>query len=238
MTLAALRTPVLATALLAALAPGLAGCHKSEQPGMTPRQALTAAKTRLDQTKGVHVVLSTDKLPPGLSGLVSADGVGTHAPAFKGTVKVAVSGVTADVKVVATQGTVYAVLPFSTQWTRINPADYGAPDPAELMSSDRGLSSVLTAAHGVTEGKQQRDGSEVLTTYSAVVPGSAMAGIMPSAPAGKSFDATFELDSDHTLRKAVLTGPFYGQGGDVTYTVAFDHYGTAPAISAPPTSGQ
>ncbi len=235
MTLRGIRTPAVATALLLLLAPGLSACSKGGSTQVTPTQALAGAKATLDGAKGVHIVLSTQKLPTGVSGLLSADGVGTHDPAFKGTIKVAASGITADAKVIAVQGSVYAVLPFTTKYVQINPKDYGAPDPAALMNTEGGLSSLLTSAQDVTAGKEQRDGADVLSTYSGTVPGETVAAIIPSADASKDFDVTFQVakDATHTLREAVLTGPFYPHGGDVTYTITFDDYGTAPSITAP-----
>ena len=109
---------------------------------------LAEAKKNLDTTTGVHILLSTDKLPTGVSGLLKADGVGTHDPAFEGDIKVSVGGVLADAKVVATGGDVYAKLPFTTKFTKIDPARFGAPDPAVLMSDSGGLSSVLTVCDG------------------------------------------------------------------------------------------
>lgn len=232
MTFTRTRTPILAAVLAVSLASGLTGCSKGGND-LSPKETLAAAKTSLDKTKGVHIVLAAGKLPNGVSGLVNADGVGTHAPAFKGTIKVAASGVTADAKVVATEGAVYAVLPFTTKYVQIDPKDYGAPDPAALMNTQGGLSSLLTAAKDVSEGKKQRDGSQVLSTYSGTVPGREVAAIIPSADSGKDFDATFQVSDDHRLQRAVLTGPFYPRGGDVTYTITFDDYGTAPHITAP-----
>lgn len=226
---------LLVALLLAALAPyTLASCSKGGSDQPTPHEALAAAKRTLDQTSGVHLSLSTDKLPPGVSGLLSADGVATHAPAFKGTIKVAAGGITADAKVVSTGGAVYAVLPFTTKYTKINPKDYGAPDPASLMDPAHGLSTLLVAAKDVTAGKQQRDGKQVVRTYTGTIPGARVAAIIPSADASSRFDATFQVgEDDHRLHQVVLTGPFYPQGGDVTYTVTFDQYGLHPHITAP-----
>ena len=161
------------------------------------------------------------------------DGVGTHAPAFKGTIKVAASGITADAAVVAVDGTVHAKLPFTSKFVKIDPADYGAPDPAALMSPDAGLSSLLTAAEDVTEGAQVREGKVVLSSFSGTVPGQAVAEVIPSASATATFDATFTVTDDDELAKAVLTGPFYPESDDVTYTITFDDYGTKPTITAP-----
>jgi lipoprotein LprG len=212
----------------------LVGCSgDSGKPKASPATTLAAAKRKLDATSGVHLGLSTPKLPSGVSGLLKADGVGTHAPAFDGTIKVAASGITADAAVVAVGGDVYAKLPFTTRYAKIDPASYGAPDPAKLLGSHGGLSSLLTSAKDVKEGKKVREGKVVSTSYTGTVPGTAVSAVIPSASAKADFDATFVVTDDHELTKAVLTGPFYPQGGDVTYTITFDHYGTTKNITAP-----
>ena len=134
---------------------------------------------------------------------------------------------------VAVDGVVHAKLPFTSKFEVIDPADYGAPDPADLMDPDAGLSSLLTAAENVEEGKQVREGKVVLTSYSATVPGTAVAAVIPSASAEADFDATFTVTDDDELAKAVLTGPFYPDADDVTYTITFSDYGTKQNITAP-----
>ena len=222
------------TVLLAALLVA-SGCSKdSGGSGTSPQATLAAAKKNLDDTSGVQIGLATPKLPAGVNGLLAASGVATHAPAFQGRIKVSASGITADASVVAVDGVVYAKLPFTTTFVKIDPADYGAPDPAALMAPDAGLSSLLTSATDVTEGKQVRAGKEVLSSYTAKVPGNAVAAVIPSADANATFDATFTVDDQDRLTKAVLTGPFYPQGGDVTYTITFEKYGVDKTITAPP----
>jgi lipoprotein LprG len=202
---------------------------------VSPTKALTAAKRQLDATSGVRIGMSTGKLPPTVNGLLTASGVGTHDPAFDGTIKVSAQGVTADAAVVAVQGKVYAKLPFTTKFVTIDPADYGAPDPARLMDTRGGLSSLLTSAHDVKAGGEVRSGKTVQRTYRATVPGKAVATLIPSASRSADFDASFTVTSGNRLTKAVLTGPFYpkAEGVDVTYTVTFSGYGTRKDISAP-----
>lgn len=225
---------VLAALLLVSGPLLLASCSGGdEKKSDDPAKVLEQAKGTLDSTSGVHIKLSTEKLPPGISGLLEADGVGTHAPAFDGTIKVSLGGVTADAAVIATDGAVYAKLPFTTTFRKIDPAQYGAPDPADLMNDEGGLSSLLTSSTDVKEGKQVRDGKRVLTTYSATVPGKAVAKVIPSADADATFDATFTVDDEDQLAKAVLTGPFYPKADDVTYTIVFSDYGTKKNIKAP-----
>ena len=181
----------------------------------------------------MRIGLSTPTLPTGVSGLLKADGVATHDPAFKGTIKVAASGVTADAAVVAVGGVVYAKLPFTSKFVKIDPADYGAPDPADLMNPEGGLSSVLTAAEDVKKGDSVRDGKVVLSSYTGTVPGRTVAAIIPSAKASADFDATFTVDDQDRLSKAVLEGPFYPKADSVIYTITFGDYGSKPTIAAP-----
>ena len=230
-------TPLVCGVLVALVS--LSGCSsQSATPPQSPRQVLDAAKQKLDRTSGVQIRLAVTNLPNGTSGLVAARGVGTHAPAFQGTIKVSAAGVTADVAVVALKGVVYAQLPFTTSFSQINPADYSAPDPAALLSEQGGLSSLLTSTTGLTEGKQTRQGEQVLTSYRGTVPGKAVSTVLPSAAAGKPFQATYDVDSDGRLSQAVITGPFYPQAPKVTYTISFDRYGVRPQIKAPASTKQ
>jgi lipoprotein LprG len=220
-----------ASSLLLVLAAGCSGSDGAESK--TPEEVLSAAKTTLDETSGVHVVLETEELPPEVDGILSADGYGTHAPAFQGSLTVSAGGVTADASVVAVDGVVHAKLPFTSNFVEIDPADYGAPDPAALMEPEGGLSSLLTEAQDVTEGEQRRDGEQVLTTYAGTVPGEAVSAVIPSADAQADFDAEFTVTDEQALRRATLTGPFYPDAEAVTYTITFDQYDTEREITAP-----
>jgi len=220
--------------LASLLAVTVTGCtNGSAGADQSPEEVLAAAKTELDETSGVHVSLATEKLPPAVDGILSAEGVGTHDPAFDGELVVATGGITADVSVVAVDGTVYAKLPFTSEFVEIDPASYSAPDPAALMRPEGGLSSLLTAAEGLEEGDPVREKEQVLTEYTGTVPGDAVATIIPSAAPTSDFDATFTVADDDRLAEAELTGPFYPEADDVTYTISFDEYGTTQDITAP-----
>lgn len=219
---------VLAAALV------LSGCTSDARENSdSPEEVLAAAKTTLDETSGVRVSLSTEKLPPTVDGILEAEGVGTHDPAFEGDLKVASGGVTADVPVIAAQGKVFAKLPFTTKFVEVDPAAYAAPDPAGLMEPEGGLSSLLTAAEDVEEGEQVRSGEDVLSSYTGTVPGDVVASIIPSATPDTDFDATFTVDDEDHLREAVLTGAFYPQADEVTYTITFEQYDTSADITLP-----
>jgi lipoprotein LprG len=228
------RTRLLAVPVVLALLPVLGSCSGGEEKqGATPEDTLAAAKKNLDATSGVRIGLFTEALPSGVRGLLAADGVGTHDPAFQGTIKVATSGVTADADVVAVDDKVYAKLPFSATFVPIDPDRYGAPDPADLLEPEGGLSSLLTAADEVQTGDKVREGKAVLSSYTAKVPGTAVASVIPSADAKASFAAIFTVTDDDRLDKAVLSGPFYPGSDDVTYDITFRDYGTSKTIKAP-----
>jgi len=211
----------------------LAGCAGSSDDGPPPEDVMAETRPQLDETSGVHVSLATDDLPDGVDGVMEATGVGTHAPAFEGEIKVLVEQVTVTVPVVALDGAVHAKLPFTTRYAEIDPAEYGAPDPARLMATEGGISAWLTEATGLEQGDQTRQGEAVLTTYTGTVPGEAVTSVIPSADETADFDATFAVDDDDRLVEAVVTGPFYGTAGDVAYTVTLSDYGTDEEIAAP-----
>ena len=208
-------------------------CSGSDEPEQSPQERLAAAKAVLDETPGLTLSIETDRLPAGVSGLTAGEGVATHDPAFEGTLEVSVSGVSATVEVVAVDGVVHAQLPFRQDFVEIDPRDYGAPDPAELMATEGGLSSLLTAAEDVEEGEQVRDGESVLTSYTGTVPGDSVAALLPSAEPEADFDAEFRLDDEDRLTRVELTGPFYPGADDLTYVVGLADYGTEQEIVAP-----
>ena len=225
---------MLVVALLAALTLGACGGSSSTAAGSSPSEVLAKAARTLDSTSGVHISLSTDNLPDGVQGIKSATGTGTHAPAFDGTITVVLSGQDFDVPVIAVDGKVYAQIPLTPGWQDVDPGDYGAPDPAGLMSPGTGFSSLLTATTGLKAGDSVRggqDNKEVLTSYTGNVPGTAVQSVIPGASG--SFDAAYTVTSGGELRQATLTGTFYPGSDPMTYTIGFDDYGTDKDITAP-----
>jgi lipoprotein LprG len=199
-----------------------------------PEDVLAAAKTTLDETSGVNLTLHTDDLPAGITGVEDAEGVGTHDPAFDGKITVVLSGQPFQVPVIAVDDKVYVQLPLTSGWQDIDPADYGAPDPAQLMSPDHGFSTLLSDTTGLEKGESVRGGennSEVLTEYSGTVSGQVVKNIIPTASG--DFDATYTITDDDELRKAELTGVFYEDSDPMSYTVTFEDYGTEKDITAP-----
>lgn len=230
----------LATLVTAALlaAPLLASCSddkKSTAAESSPEEVLAQAATTLSETSGVALELSTDNLPAGVTGITKATGTATNAPAFEGTISVVISGQQVDVPVIAVDDTVYAQIPFTPGWNVVDPEDYGAPDPAGLVDGQDGFPALLGVTEGAETGETVRggaDNTEILTTYTGTVPGTAMEKVIPSS-AGDSFDVEWQITEDGELRQADLTGVFYPRSEEMTYTVTFDDYGTTKDITKP-----
>ncbi|MCP3423605.1 LppX_LprAFG lipoprotein [Nocardioides pinisoli] len=224
---------VLALPVLAACSGGEGASGETDE-GPTPEEVLDEAATTLTETAGVELSLSTPSLPDGVSGITKAVGTITNTPAFDGSITVVFAGQTVDVPVVAVDDTVYAQLPFTPGWNKVNPKEYGAPDPSNLIGDD-GFAGLLGLTESPEAGETVRggaDNSEILTTYSGTVPGDAMDAIIPSS-SGDTFDVEWQVSDAGELRKATLTGAFYPRAEPMTYTVDFADYGTEKDITAP-----
>lgn len=196
-----------------------------------PEDRLAAAKEGFDSAEYIGFTLATEQLPEGLEGLLSATGTGTHAPAFTGEVKVQTAATDISAPLVAVNGRVYAEFPF-VGWNTIDPADYGAPDPANLMDTEAGISSLFTATEDPEAGDESRDGDEVLTTIDGTLPGDAVQQVFPSAGTD-DFTVSYRLTSDDDVQSAEIAGPFYDGSDDVTYTIQLDLEADEVDIQAP-----
>ena len=214
--------------LVAGLVSGCGGAEKSDKP---VAQRLAVAQKFLEKSNGVQIALGTPQLPQGVQGILKATGIGTKQPAFKGEISVVQNGLSVNVPVRAVNGDVY--IQFGGRWQKIDPADFGAPDPADLFRVDGGLASLLSDVEGAKAGKDTREGKRILSTITGKIPGSRVAEVIPSASAKTPFDATFTLDDTDHLTKVVLKGPFYPKADDVTYTIAFSDYGSSTIVTAP-----
>ncbi|MBB6626234.1 LppX_LprAFG lipoprotein [Nocardioides sp. KIGAM211] len=233
------RATTLLVAVVTTLGLGLAlsscgGDDKAAASGKSPDEVMALAKKTLDDTTGVKLSLATSDLPDGVTGITKAEGTGTHAPAFDGTITVVLTGQSFDVPVIAVDGVVYAQIPLTPGWQDVDPSEYGAPDPAQLMSPDKGFSSLLPATTGLEKGNSIRggsDNSEILTEYSGTVPDTAVKNVIPTATG--DFTATYTVSDSGELREAKLTGVFYPDSESMTYTIGFEDYGTDKDITAP-----
>jgi lipoprotein LprG len=140
-------TPALLAAVLAV--PALAGCGGGSSDGGDPATAMKTAEQKLTSTSGVLLDLSTSDLPDGVQGVKSASGTVTDAPAFDGKLDVVISAGSFSVPVRSVDGKVYAEVPLTFGWSEVKPSDYGAPDPAQLISADNGIPAILAATTGL-----------------------------------------------------------------------------------------
>jgi lipoprotein LprG len=226
----AVRKLLLAALVVVLLLTGCTSGSSASSSNQPPGDRLAEAKRNLDAATYVGFTMTATSLPKGLVGLLSATGTGTHAPAFTGTVKVQ-TGVDLTAPLVAVNGQVYAKLPFAG-WSKLNPADYGAPDPANLMVRGGGVSSLLAATTDLRVGDSQRDGDQVLTAIDGSVPASAMRRVFPSS-GSKDFSVSYLLTDDNRLSSVQVTGPFYPGVADVTYRITVDENAPSVNIKAP-----
>jgi lipoprotein LprG len=222
---------LVALAFALVLGPALVGCGGGSTSSGTPvKERLAAAKAAVDKAPAVRLDLEADTLPSSISGVKSAEGVGTHQPAFKGTISVSQKGLSLSLPVVAVDHEVHVKFGL---WQTVDPTQYNAPDPAALMDPRTGLSTLLDTVTGLDKGKQARKGRTVVTTVKGRVPGANVAALIPTADKGKDFDATFSLDDKDRLTRVVLTGPFYPDAGDITYRLDLSDYGSTETVTAP-----
>ncbi|MEO7351865.1 MAG: LppX_LprAFG lipoprotein [Marmoricola sp.] len=212
---------------------GCGGAEKKKADEKTPAEVMTTAKKHFDDASSVHIVLSTASTPSSGNGVLGASGDVTHDPAFEGDVKVVISGLTATVPITSVGGMVYAKLPLQTKSSVINPAEYGAPDPADFADPENGLSGLLTKIEGLKKGAQKRSGDTIVTTYSGNLPGAAVKKIIPSASAKQTYETSVGVDPKGYAKTVKVTGIFFSGNDDVTYDVKFDGYDKGVKITAP-----
>jgi lipoprotein LprG len=215
----------------------LAACSGSDKAPQakapTAAEQLAAAKVKFDAATSMHMTLRSSGIPESVNGVLAADGTGTKAPAFKGTLQARISGFEAKVDVVAVDKLLYVKLPFTTEFTAADPKTYNAPDPAQLFATEGGISSLMTATTSPVEGKKVRVGSEVLQTITGTLQGASVVKLLNIGDATKTFEVTYGITvPGGELRTVTVVGPFY-PGATSTYTLTLDKYGAPVAISKP-----
>ena len=204
-----------------------------EPKKLTAAEQLAAAKAKADAATSMHLTLRSSGIPESANGAMGADGSGTHAPAFKGTLDARISGIQAKVEVIAIDQLLYLKLPFTTEFAEVDPKEYNAPNPALLFAVDGGVTSLLTSTTNPVLGKQTREGADVLTTITGKLPGASVAKLLNIGDAAKTFDVTYGItDPGGELRTVTVVGPFY-QGATSTYTLTLDKYGAPVEITKP-----
>jgi lipoprotein LprG len=212
----------------------LAGCSgRSEE---SPTELLQQAKTTLDDATSVHFTLETADRPDGATGLLGGEGDLLRPASFQGTLQVLVAGSEVEADVVSVDGTVYAQLPFTTGFSRIDPADFGIGDPAALLDPQEGISQFLKSVEDPELGEERRVDGEVVREVTGRIPGDLVERLLTSEDPEQPVDVSFAItDEGAELRRAELTGPFFTPQDDATYVVELTAYGAHVEITAPPT---
>ena len=203
---------------------------------VSPEEVLAAAMDKLDSTSGVEVELSTDDEPDGGDYLASAEGVLVADPAsFDGEVAGRVMGVeAADIPVISVDGDLWVEIPV-LGWDTVDPGDFCAPDPGQLLDPETGVSPVLTATEDVEAGESElggEDNKETITPFTGTVPGDTIRNILPCAE-GDAFEATYRIDADGFLTEVELTGEFFPGMDEISYVIEIHEYDVEQEISAP-----
>ena len=214
------------------------GGEKGPQVAKGPRSAtitateqLAAAKVTVDAATSLHLTLRSSGIPASVNGALGAEGSGTHAPAFKGTLDARVGGFAVSVEVVSIHGVLYVKPPFSADFVQADPKAYHAPDPAQLFATKGGISSLLTATINPVEGKKIRVGPDTVQTITGTLPGTSVAKLFSIGDATKTFNVTYGVtEPGGELRTVALTGQFY-PGATSTYTLTLDKYGAPVEIT-------
>lgn len=226
--------PLLALVLLTGQL--LAGCSGGDSTSQTAPELLAQAKTTLDDAKSAHFVLDSKGAPDTGTLLVGGEGDIARPASFQGTLKVRALGSTLDLKVVSVDDTVYAQLPFTSSYTKVDPAQFGFGDPGALLDPDTGISQLLAKAESAKLGDEKRVGGEVVREVTAEIPGTLVEQILTSQDPSKPVHARFSIATETgELRRAELTGPFYAADADATFTLELSDYGADVHITAPAT---
>ena len=120
-------------------------------------------------------------------------------------------------------------------WQVVNPEDFCAPDPAQLLDPETGVSPILTATEDLEAGDSElggADNKETITPFTGTVPGDTVRNILPCAE-GDSFDATYRIDADGYLSEAEITGEFFSGMDAITYVIEVQDYDVEQEITAP-----
>lgn len=208
------------------------GGDESKTEGKSPQEVLTLAKEKFDEAKSVQFRLATNDEPESGNGILTATGVLARPAAFEGEAEALFQGIRVTIPIVAVDGKVYAELPMTSRFTAINPNEFGAPDPADFIDPEAGISTLLTQMTGVKDDGETRDGDRILHNYSGTLTGDKVKAIVPSAVDG-DYDTVVGIDQDGLVRNVEVTGPFFGKGTSVTYRISLTDYGKSVTITKP-----
>jgi lipoprotein LprG len=193
---------------------------------------LKTTKKVMDASSGMHLVLSSKGVPESASGVTKGEGDGGPKPEFTGKLTARVSGVQAEVPIVAIGDKVWAKLPIWPSMRRMNPKDYGAPNPATLFSPDRGISALLPKTKKAKFGAERRDGSDVVRVITGELAGQDVVGVLALGNPSLTYQVTYLVTAKNELRSAAIRGVFFNDA-TTTYTLRLTDYGKKIDVQPP-----
>lgn len=214
----------------------LVGCSSNDKAPAkegTPAEQLAAARTNLEKSPAVTFTLEATDLPSKAVGVSAAKGTGLFTPpSFQGTLNATIAGVTGTVDVIAVEQDVFMKF-FTPGYNKIDPATYGAPNPAQLFNKQTGITALIGKTQSLAKGDKVRDGSDVLASFTGKLPGAAVADLLVIGDRSATFDVTYGVtQSGQELRTVVLKGPFY-PGATSTYSLRLKSLPQPVAITRP-----
>lgn len=227
---AALTSAILALGLLTT------GCGGSDDKGSSAdpcttlgdaTAALSKAKQSFDDAPSIDLTLETKSQPKSGNAILGANGTLTHQPAFKGSATIFLFGGGKEIDVTAVDGKVIASL-----LGEIDPAEFGAPNPADFADPKSGISGLLLKITGISGCEAKFAGKEKVAEYTGTLAGDLVAPIIPSASKSGAYRTTVGLRADGSMATLQVSGAFFDADGDVTYDLTFTQ-GESVTISAP-----
>lgn len=210
--------------------------------GRTPEEAMELAKETLDDAAGLELDLYASDLPRESDGLVRASGAVVRPASFTGSGVARAGGFEVEAELRAIDDMIWIRSEaLGNRWLELAALkQFGfaipeIPNPAELLSPDAGLSTLLLETEDLGTCEVFRggeDNKELLSSYDGTLPGAAVREVVPMAT-GDEFAMEYLLTSDAELREMRITGEFYSGGTDVTYVVNLSDYGHTEEIKAP-----
>lgn len=221
--------------LVAVLVSVLCGCGSSGTlSAAQTKTVLNEGKATIDNTQAFHFTLTTAGVPQGsATTIVGGEGDLARPDKLVGSFTVSVGGLQAAVKVAAGNGKFYAQLPFQTTYTPTDPSSFGVANPAQLISPNGGLSSILSDTTQTVSGGQTRLNGEVLDIVSGSVPGTAITVLPDKDPSRPVMVKALINPSNHQVRQVVLTGPIETTSPSASFTVTLANYGEHVALVIP-----
>lgn len=213
---------------------GVTACSSSSTGHLSAAVLLQKAKTTADSSSAVHFVLTSSNVSLNSTNITGGNGDMARPSSLRGTFSVALSGFTANVKVVSVGDVFEAELPFNSHYQKTNPSNFGLTNPAELLDPNKGLTSLLALAQNPQAGAPERVGGELLDTVAYTVPGNDIP-VLPDANPSKPVDLTVAIDpSNYQLRSVTLVGPLTSATSNSTFVVTLSNYDENVTITLPP----